>query len=202
VRLDVRGKLTAGVSTARHLALTNYVNVSIPRDRWTHVTLLYDGAACRLFMNGLPIAGDVWADLGGLVPTEGQLHVGGAFSDEMVGLMDEEIWGVWNDTDYLMRMERKGLKMYQNRAVLVDHLRSKTEWEDPKFDMIYKRNEQVFYHKHCGAIEHDRKFNELYRGYVNRQAIKGERYDEEAYVKFVHDCQERSRESSDPVGER
>lgn len=110
-----------------------------------------------------------------------------------VGLMDEEIWGVWNDTDYLMRMYRSGIKMYQNRAVVVEHLRSKTEWVDPHFDFVFKRNEAIFYNKHVGAREHEKKFTELYRGYVNRQAIKGEGYDEKEYIKFVHDCKKRSQ---------
>lgn len=66
-----------------------------------------------------------------------------------VGLFDEAIPGVWNDTDYLLRMYEKGYRMYKNLSKTLHHLVGQTHIKhDSDHLAIYQKNKKYFEEKH------------------------------------------------------
>jgi GT2 family glycosyltransferase len=80
-----------------------------------------------------------------------------------VGEFDPEIPGVWNDTDYLMRIYEKGYRMYKNLSVVVFHLARQTEKFDEDHMDVYVKNQWRFFHKHENS-KNQEKFKQLLEG--------------------------------------
>lgn len=93
---------------------------------------------------------------------------------EDVGKFDENIVGVWNDTDFIMRMYEKGWRHYQNLSVIVDHLVSQTDGKEKDYSEVYEKNRNYFIEKH----QHTPlrwKFRELVTGEIDFGLIRGKR---------------------------
>lgn len=100
-----------------------------------------------------------------------------------VGGFDENIWGTWNDTDFVMRMYEKGYKMYQNLSVFIEHLIKQTEGLDEDRERVYERNRRIFERKHQYSQLHY-KFLELAYGVVNHENL----------VEYANDFEKQSPE--------
>ena len=78
---------------------------------------------------------------------------------------DEGFVNSWDDTDLVMRTYLKGLKMYRNHNVVVEHNPGQTMYEDANHIKNYNNNAELFAKKHEAHKEH-RMYKILTEGWV------------------------------------
>lgn len=79
--------------------------------------------------------------------------------------LDERFVNSWDDTDLVMRVYLKDLKMYRNYNVVVEHLVGATHYKDKKHLKNFNKNRDLFIKKHNKHKEH-RMFKILNEGWV------------------------------------
>jgi N-acetylglucosaminyl-diphospho-decaprenol L-rhamnosyltransferase len=71
---------------------------------------------------------------------------------EQVGLLDENIFMYFEDTDWCLRMRRAGWKVYYNPGVEVIHIGGQSLAKNPSAQRSYYRSLEYFYAKHYGLL--------------------------------------------------
>jgi N-acetylglucosaminyl-diphospho-decaprenol L-rhamnosyltransferase len=71
---------------------------------------------------------------------------------EQVGLLDENIFMYFEDTDWCLRMRRAGWKVYFNPGVEVIHVGGQSLAKNPSAQRSYYRSLEYFYAKHYGLL--------------------------------------------------
>jgi glycosyltransferase involved in cell wall biosynthesis len=70
---------------------------------------------------------------------------------EEIGYMDEGFPGVFDDTDWILRLYKAGYKMYRNHACVVEHLIGATHYIDEKHKRNFETARELYNKKHEGC---------------------------------------------------
>jgi GT2 family glycosyltransferase len=70
---------------------------------------------------------------------------------DKIGYFDEDFTGIFDDTDWLLRMYKAGWRMYRNFNCVVEHLVGQTHYISPQHQKNYERNRILYNKKHEGC---------------------------------------------------
>jgi len=72
---------------------------------------------------------------------------------ELVGLLDEDYFAYWEETDWCLRARRAGLKCYYVPNARVWHVAERSQHPDAAFHYLYRRNALLFVRKRGSRLQ-------------------------------------------------